>query len=1119
MSNDITRWLEEIGLGEHAESFVENDIDFHLLPRLSTEDLKELGLSVGHRRRFLDAVAKLKETPSEGAGISSPTAPHGEAERRQLTVMFCDLVGSTELSQKLDAEDLREVNRAYQDTCKAAIDRYEGYIARYMGDGVLAYFGYPQAHENDAERAIHAGLGVVAAMADLSEPRGHMQGEEVRVRVGIATGPVVVGDIVGEGASQENAVVGETPNLAARLQSLSTPNTVLISPNTHRLAGAQFHCEGLGEHSIRGIAEPIEVWRVTGPRPWSSRFEAHGKVRTRRLVGREQELALLLDRWSQAKEGEGQVVLLAGEPGIGKSRITDTVLERTAPDAPLRLIYQCSPYHTHSAFYPVITQIEHAAGFTEDDSPDARLDKLESLLAPSVGSVEVDRPLLAGLLSIPWEHRYEPVDLMPEARREETLKALVRQLDGLFRDHPMAMLFEDVHWADATSLDFLDRIINWAQRTRVLVLITFRPEFLVPWRHYSHVTSLTLSRFTRKLAAAMVAEVVGDRKLSDSIRDQIVAKTDGIPLFVEELTQAVVESQEFQSGTGGAQQGLGLSLAIPDTLQDSLAARLDRIGPAKEVVQVGAVIGREFSHELVASLGGFSDETVGNALETALESGVVFRRGAPPEATYTFKHALVRDAAYEMLLNRRRRQLHGRLGDLFESRTRRGGSEIQPELLAHHFTEAGRVELAVAYWSKAGKAAIDRYANVEAVGHLRKGLELLAQLAEGPVRDQRELDLLIGLGHGLQGSAGSAVSETGAAYRRAQTLARQTGDPQQQSEILQGLRMFHLTRGELSAAREVGEELLSLGERLQDTGLLMEGHRAVGGVLLHIGELVLARTHLEATYALYDAVEHRRHAVQYDTDPGVTALQYLSQVLWTLGFPQQARARAEQAVTLARASSHPLSLVEALFWDAELGRYLYDLQHVCERVEEEISLATEHNLQMWICLARYQHGWAMVHQGEPETGITRMRRSFTAVLSLEHGLISLWVAPLVEAYEKAGLVEEGLAAADEGLETFERAGGSLHESELYRLKGKLLLARGEHVTETEACLRRALEVARRQGAKSYELRAATNMARILRDREERREARDLLAPVYDWFTEGFDTPDLCEAKTLLEKLS
>jgi tetratricopeptide (TPR) repeat protein len=681
------------------------------------------------------------------------------------------------------------------------------------------------------------------------------------------------------------------------------------------------------------------------------------------------------------------------------------------------------------------------------------------------------------------------------------------------------MLFEDVHWADPTSLDLLDRIINWAQRTRVLVLITFRPEFLVPWHHHSHVTSLTLSRITRKLAAAMVTEVAGERKLSDSICDQIVAKTDGIPLFVEELTQAVVESQEFQSRTGDAQQALGPSLAIPDTLQDSLAARLDRIGPAKEVVQVGAVIGREFSHDLVALLGGFSDETVRNALETALGSGVVFRRGAPPEATYTFKHALVRDAAYEMLLNRRRRQLHGRLGDLFESRTRRGGSEIQPELLAHHFTEAGRVEQAVAYWSKAGKAAIDRYANMEAVGHFRKGLELLGQLPEGPVRDQRELELLIGLGHGLQGSAGSAVSEAGVAYRRARTLAQQTGDPQQQSEILQGLRMFHLTRGELSAARSVGEELQLLGEHLQDAGLLMEGHRALGGVLVHMGELMLARTHLEAAYALYDPVEHRRHAAQYDTDPGVTALHLLSLALWPLGFPQQARARIEQAVVLARASSHPLSLFEALFWDAELGRYLFDLQHVRERVEEEISLATEHNLQMWVCLARYQHGWAMVHQGEPENGITQMRRSFTEALSLEHGLMSLWAAPLVEAYEKVGLVEEGLAAADEGLEAVDRAGGSLHESELYRLKGKLLFAQGVQVDEAETCVRRALDVARRQNAKSYELRAAVTMAQFLCDRGERREAHDLVALVYDWFTEGFDTPDLCEAKTLLEELS
>ena len=1120
MSDRVNRWLEEIGLGEHAESFVENDIDFDLLTRLSTEELKELGLSVGHRRRFLDAVAKLKEAGSEGAVISSPSAPHGEAERRQLTVMFCDLVGSTELSQKLDAEDLREVNRAYQDACKAAIERYEGYIARYMGDGVLAYFGYPQAHEDDAERAVLASLGVVAAMDELNVGVGRERGFELAVRAGIATGPVVVGDLIGEGASQESAVVGATPNLAARLQGLAESNEVVISPTTHRLAGAQFRYETLGYREIKGIAKPIEAWRVIGTRYTGSRFEARTAAGVTPLVGRKQEIALLLDRWEQVREGEGQVVLLCGEPGIGKSRVAQTLLERTFHHDSARLRYQCSPYYTNSALYPVIVQIENAAGFTEDDSPEARLEKIESLLSRSADDVESIAPFFAGLLSIPYEHRYESLGLTPEAHRSATFTSLVSQISCLCRQRPVLMVFEDVHWADPSSLELLNLTIDEAQQARVMVLITFRPEFTAPWGHHSHVTSLTLNRFTRKLAAAMVDEVAGGAQLPDTVRDQIVTKTDGIPLFVEEMTKVVMESAlQVPGADSHVPEGRVSSLAIPTTLQDSLVARLDQLGSGKEVAQIGAVLGREFSHELVATLAELSDEALEDALGHAVEAGLIFRRGAPPEAQYTFKHALLRDAAYHGLLKRRRQRLHGRLAALLEMRSQDSASETQLELLARHFTEAGETERAITYWAKAGQAAIDRYANKEAVGHIRKGLEILKELPGGPARQRHELELLVSLGVALRVSAGFTDPEVGAVYRRAQALCQHTGNTQQLSVILQGLRLFHMVRAEFATAREASAELLSLGERLQNDEYRLEGHKALACVCYYMGELMTARTHAEAVLALYNPVEHRSHISQYDSDPGVTALLWGAFTLWLLGYPDQARIRSDEAVAQARALSHPFTLTEAISMNARLWTLQRDPQSVSERAEEALALANEHGFPLYLGLARYLLGWAMANQGKPESGITHMCQAISALQSIGNRRILTWAAPLAEAYEKAELPKEGLVTVDTALKTIAETGGRVHEAELFRLKGEFLLRQGKEASEVITSFQRSLEIARHQRAKSYELRTAMSIARLLEKQGTRREARNVLVPVYDWFTEGFDTPDLCEAKTLLGELS
>ena len=691
MSEDVTKWLEEHGLGKYAGAFVENDATISELPLLTETDLREIGLPVGARRRFLAAVDGIASRADGDAPTLTPqpelTSTTGEAERRQLTVMFCDLVGSTVLSQKLDPEELREINRSYQNACKSAIERYDGYVARYMGDGVLAYFGYPQAHEDDAERAIHAGLGVVESVQGISAGSHDV---ELSVRVGIATGPVVVGDLVGEGASQESAVVGETPNLAARLQGLAEKNTVVVSPGTYDLMGRQFEYADLGSRSLKGFAEPVNAWRVIAPVAAESRFEITRLAGLTPLVGREHEIGLLLERWEQAKEGDGQVVLLSGEAGIGKSRITEALRERTAGDDPFKLRYQCSPFYTNTALHPVVEQIQRASHIEAGDQNEVKLDKFETLLGHGTTDVEKFTSLLAPLLSVSTEGRYPPLEMTPERQKEQALEALVKQMEGLSRGQPVLMIFEDIHWADPTSLELLELTIDRAQSIPVLVVLTYRPEFSPPWSGYTHITTLTLNRFTRSLAAAMVENVTGGKPLPDEVLEQIIEKTDGVPLFAEEVTKALLESGMLRE----EQHTYALSrplttTTVPATLHDSLMARLDRLASAKEVAQFAAAIGREFSLELLVTASRSSRSAVESHLNKLEQAELIFRRGTPPRVTYIFKHALVRDAAYESLLHSKRVEIHALIAESIESASADLGTN-QPELLAHHWSRATR---------------------------------------------------------------------------------------------------------------------------------------------------------------------------------------------------------------------------------------------------------------------------------------------------------------------------------------------------------------------------------------------------------------------------------------------
>jgi class 3 adenylate cyclase/predicted ATPase len=1120
---DVGAWLRDLGLGQYEQAFRDNDVDADLLARLTADDLREIGVaSVGHRRRMLEAIAALRgaSVPPPVPPAEAPERPRPEApvcaERRQLTVMFVDLVGSTALSSRLDPEEMREVLHAYQNTVAGEVLRFEGYVAKFMGDGVLAYFGYPRAHEDAAERAVRAGLAAAEAVARLRASTGSC----LAARVGIATGLVVVGDLVGEGAAQEQAVVGETPNLAARLQALARSGEVLIAERTQRLVGGLFELEAVPAAALKGLPGPVSAYRVLGEGKAEGRFEALHGANLAPLVGRAHELGLLLDRWERAKEGEGQVVLLAGEPGIGKSRLVSALRERLAQEPHTPLSHFCTPFHQTSALHPVIALLERAAGFARDDDPPRKLAKLEALVAQATADVAGTAPLLAGLLSIPVDDHYPPLGLSPQRQKERTLEALVEQLVGLAGQRPVLAVFEDVHWADPTTLELLDRVVDGAQALPALVLVTFRPEFAPPWTGRGHITLLTLSRLGRREGAALAGRVAGGKALPAEVVEQIVAKTDGVPLFVEELTKTVLESGLLEdAGDSYVLSGPLPPLAIPSTLHDSLLARLDRLAPVREVAQIGACIGRVFGHELLAAVAPLGDNELRDALAQLCRSELIFCSGMPPEATYTFKHALVQDAAYRSLLRSRRQQLHARIVELLE-RDFPATIETEPEVLAQHCAQARLIRKAVAYWLKAGELAIRRSATAEAISQLKKGLELVESLPDDLERADLELELRTALGGALIAARGFGAPEAGAAFAHARELCRQLGRPPQLFPVLYGQYAFHLVRAELDRSLEIAEELLRAAQEQDETAPLVMGHRAVGFASFHRGELVPAREHLERALALYDPQQHRSLAFLYVFDPFVASASYLSWDLFALGHPEQARARAEAALARARELAHPASLGFALFFASALSQLAGDRRAVQERTEALLALASEQGFAYWAACALVLEGWLLADREWASERIARIRQGIAAYRAT--GAVHFdpyFLGLLAQAQRGEGQVPEAEETVTEGLDMVRRTGERYYEAELLRLRGELLLAKPmPDPIAAERSLVEALEAARRQRARMWELRAATTLAQHRRDQGRAREARDLLAPVYGWFTEGFDAPDLQEAKAMLDEL-
>ncbi|MBA3518583.1 MAG: AAA family ATPase [Rhizobiales bacterium] len=1054
------------------------------------------------------------------AAVPTPATVEPSAERRQLTLMFCDLVGSTALAARLDPEDLRDIIAAYQRRVAETVAQFDGFVAKYMGDGVLVYFGYPRAQEDDPELAVRAGLALVDAVRQLPAT------ERVQVRVGIATGLVVVGDLIGSGEAQERGVVGETPNLAARLQALAEPNAVMIAHSTRRLLGGLFEYEDLGSTEVKGFPEPVRAWRVIAVSPLGSRYEAlrSGGVETP-LVGREEEIELLLRRWRRAKDGEGQVVLISGEPGIGKSRLTAAVQEQLQAEPHARLRYFCTPHHQDSALHPIIAQLERAADFERKDKAGTRLDKLDALLAPTMPPGE-DVALLADLLTIPTDGRYPALSLIPQRKKERTFEALLRQLSMLAREHPVLMIFEDVHWIDPTSRELLDLVVERTPQSSVLLVITCRPEFQPPWTGQADVTTLTLRRLNRREGAALVQRVAGGKELPGGVLAEIIERTDGVPLFVEELTKTVLDSGLLRERDGCyVLEGPLPPLAIPATLQASLMARLDRLAALKIVAQTAAVIGREFLHDLLAVVNDLPAADLQGALDRLVEGGLVFRRGTPPDAVYFFKHALVRDAVYESCLKSQRKQLHARIAQaLVDQSTFAGaGERTSPEIIAQHYLAAEDLAKALPHVLAAARAFTARYAYVEALRWFEKGAEVLRQLPTDDEQRQRlELDLYLDWTPVLMAYPGFTSPQTLAIAEHADALCQRLGETDRLMPVLFAqLSYYGAGGGSLDRALEIATRIQRHGVTTGDPVALLVGYRTQGFCFLWMGRLK------EAEAALRSALEQAPRAppglaARFGHDPETTALALLGSVEQRLGRVHRGGETLQAALVKAEGLGHPLTYAYVVRHASVSAAALKDYALVERLAGQLTEVCSKYAIRQWERLGPLMQAWAVLRSGagtcEPsalealldEHRDRGFRRNLPFYLTLVADVLLDHDSP---AKVKA-MIDEAAALAREMSETWA-------EPELFDLTARLHAAYGGDAqgAERERLLMLSHKAAQRQGAKLVELRAAINLARLWHDQGKRSEARDLLASVHGWFNDGFVTPDLDEARALFPNLS
>lgn len=1106
----LSAWLVALGLERYAHVFEDNGVDLDTLPLLTESELERLGVLLGHRKKLLSALAARSTASSPDAAVTAPRPAAPAAERRQLTVLFCDLVGYTELASRLDPEVLQGIVRSYEDTCAACVTRYEGYVFQRLGDGVVAFFGYPLAHEGEAERAIRAGLEIVESLSKLEVPDAGL----LQARLGIATGLVVV-------SSAEKGAVGETMNLAARLQAIAQPGSIVVSERVRRLAGGAFDYEDLGGQTLKGIAQPTHAYRILGMSQAASRFDAASGESLTPLVGREQELGLLLERWALAQDGEGQVVLLSGEPGIGKSRILSALRERLEGQGAQSLRFQCSPYYVNSALWPSIDNFERALKFRRDEPPESKLGKLEALIVDHFGRPRSDVRFVASLLSIPCDERYGSVSMAPQKHKDETLRTLVDLTEAAARKQTSLMLFEDAHWADPTTLEVLDLLIDRVRGIPLLIVLTHRPEFQSRWSQHGHVAAVNLSKLTRAQSTAMVSRITSGKPLPAELLEQVIAKTDGVPLFVEELTKSILESGELKdTGERYEYVGAARSVTIPATLRDSLMARLDRFAPVKDIAQIGAAIGREFSYELVSAVAPMTPAQLDRALTQLTESGLAFRRGTPPEATYTFKHALVQDAAYDSLLKRRRQELHAKIARVIEERFP-NVREAEPEVLAQHYSRAAMSGEAAQLWHRAGSIAVGRSTLPDAIAHLTHGLEVCESITDPATEQKWRLELLTTRGIAYMAMKGWPATEVGENLFPALPLARAQNRGDLLVPILAGLFWNRENPGPVRASLRLVKEAFEEARSRRDRDLELVAQMLAVSANFWIGDLTTVVEHTQQLSQLYEIERGRRIQAMLSHDPKSVAQAHCTMALWILGYPDRAMSMYEAN---DRHSSHLGNHFDhgfALTFGGSMLGFRRDADRCNSVVDRVVGMAREQRLPVLEHLmAVWVRADALYHSGEHHEHLSERRR-FTDVWAAVGGGVSLPYqrSLCADSLAELGDIDEALALLAQALEQIERPdwGERVHLAEILRIKGRVLERRADYDAAERSYLE-SLDWARTQQAKSWELRTSTSLARLRQSQGKRRDAYDLLAPVYDWFTEGFDTRDLKEARSLLDEL-
>ena len=1107
-TNPVREWLGGIGLERYTGAFDEHEVSIDLISSLNNDLLKDLGVDkVGHRIRILrklDDQLEAKQSAARETQVHPP--PHAnEAERRQLTVMFCDLAGSTALSTKLDAEDLRDILLHFQEQCRTAIARYGGFIARYMGDGLLVYFGYPKANENDAERAIKAGLGILNGATD-ADQNGHRR---QAIRIGIASGLVVVGDLIGEGAAEEAAVVGETPNLAARLQNHAQLNELLVADATRSLAGDGFEYQDVGRIAVKGIAERVQVWSVLGETsPQVTSFAAsasHGLPRE--LVGRQRELDLLRRAWSESQLGRGQVVLVSGEPGVGKSRLMESLKRSASTDDSMTLTIRCSPYHLNSALHPVIEHLKRALGWTEATTGPQRLQTLENGFDSIVLSDE-SIGLLARMLGIDSpQRRYDLAEMSPAQARQATLDTIVNVLLDSAEARPTLLIWEDLHWADSSTLEVLDLIVGQCATVSMLNVFTFRPDYTPPWRARAHITPLTLGRLSADEAVQIIDLHTRGKPLPSELLEHIVDKSDGVPLYLEQLTLSALDSPLLEErGEMFSSVGAHPDVQIPATLQGSLMARLDREPLMREVAQLGSVLGREFTFETVRVLSNLDESQLRTGLGKLVDAELLYQRGRPPKAKFMFKHALIAEAAYQSLLRRTRLRLHQAVTRMFDGND---WPEADAAVAAHHYMCAEQFSEAAAAWQAAAQETARRSAYVEAAGQFESALAALNQLPPGEARDHEELALQVSLGRMYTATHGYAAPKVESAYLRARELSESLGDSTQLFFVLRGLCSTYAISGQHYAARQIAERLVGLASQINEPSIRAKAHQSLGTVLCFQGDF----QHAKKCFDL--GIGDEAGSSHGTSDSTITCLTLGAVTSWFLGFPDTAKGLATKAVQLS--ADRAQANAEAMFFASWVSHHCGEVTHAQADARDCEALATKVVLPHWIASAKGLLGLAHVKLGETSEGARLTGQALEEFARIgTSGYRTYFLAWRVEALMAAGRLNAALDATQEAFEFARVSGEHSYLAELHRLKGELYLHAQHPDLEVRSCFIESIRIAQEQHAKSWELRAATSLARLHLRENERERAYELLSPVYAWFHEGHATADLSAARTLLK---